>query len=134
MIAYIFLALFSIFRILARVMNFSIQVCGFYFNKNRLILTILQCNTEHSNVFLNIPGLQFAQIKIPRNVVDDFGTLTTWHHMKTSSLKRKDQASFGFVYASILIFSCLLIRQEHCHLFVFVSFITPWTFQSTSHN
>jgi hypothetical protein len=26
---------------------------------------------------LHIPGLQIAQIKIPRNVVDDFGTLTT---------------------------------------------------------
>jgi hypothetical protein len=44
--------------------------------KNRLILIILQCNTEHKNVFLHIPGLKIAQIKIPRNV-DDFGTLTT---------------------------------------------------------
>jgi len=26
---------------------------------------------------LHIPGLKIAQIKIPRNVVDDFGTLTT---------------------------------------------------------
>jgi hypothetical protein len=52
---------------------------------------------------LHIPGLKIAHIKIPRNVVDAFGTLTAWRHMKTSSLKRKDQASFGFVYASILI-------------------------------
>ena len=64
---------------------------------------ILQCNTEHKNVFLHIPGLKITQIKIPRNVVDVFGTLTTWRHMKTSSLKRKDQTSFGFMYASILI-------------------------------
>jgi hypothetical protein len=52
---------------------------------------------------LHIPGQKIAHIKIQRNVVDDFGTLTTRHHMDTSSLKRKDQASFGFVYASILI-------------------------------
>ena len=38
---------------------------------------ILQCNTEHKNVFLHFPGLKIAQIKILRNVVDDFGTLTT---------------------------------------------------------
>ena len=45
--------------------------------KNRLILIILQCNTEYKNVKkLNIFGLKFAQIKIPRNV-DDFGTLAT---------------------------------------------------------
>jgi hypothetical protein len=68
-----------------------------YPEKNHLILIILQCNTEHKNVFLHIHGLKIAQIKIPRNVVDNFGTL------KTSSLKRKVQASFGFVYASILI-------------------------------
>ena len=71
--------------------------------KNRLILIILQCNTEHKNIFLHIPGLKITQIKIPQNVVDDFGTLTTWRHMKTSSLKRKDQTSFDFAYASILI-------------------------------
>ena len=71
--------------------------------KNCLIKIILQCNTEHKNVFLHIPVLKITQIKIPRNVVDVFDTLTTWHHMKTSSLKRKDQTSFGFVYASILI-------------------------------
>ena len=45
--------------------------------KNRLIIIILQCNTEHKNVFLHIPGLKITQIKIPRNVVDVFGTLTT---------------------------------------------------------
>jgi hypothetical protein len=45
--------------------------------KNRLILIILQCNTEHNNIFLHIPGLKITQIKIPRNVVDDVGTLTT---------------------------------------------------------
>ena len=71
--------------------------------KNRLILIILQCNTEHKNIFLHVPGLKITQIKIPRNVVDDVGTLTTWRHMKTSSLKRKDQTSLGLVYASILI-------------------------------
>jgi hypothetical protein len=44
---------------------------------NRLILIILQCNTEHKNIFLHydIPGLKIKQIKIPRNVVDDVG----WH-------------------------------------------------------
>ena len=71
--------------------------------KNRLIIIILQCNTEHKNVLLYILGLKITQIKIPRNIVDVFGTLTTWRHMKTSSLKRKDQTSFGLVYASILI-------------------------------
>jgi len=71
--------------------------------KNRLILIIPQCNTEHKNVFSHITGLKIAQIKIPRNIVDDFGTLTTWHHMKTSTLKRKDHASFGFVHTSILM-------------------------------
>ena len=45
--------------------------------KSSLILIILQCNTEHQNVFQDIPGLKITQIKIPRNVVDDFGTLTT---------------------------------------------------------
>jgi hypothetical protein len=40
---------------------------------------------------LHIPGLKIAHIKIPRNIVDAFGTLTAWRHMKTSSLKRKDQ-------------------------------------------
>ena len=60
-------------------------------------------NTEHKNVLLNIYGLKIAHIKIPRNVVDDFATLTTWHHMKTSSLRPKDQALFGFEYASIFI-------------------------------
>jgi hypothetical protein len=43
--------------------------------KNRLILIILQCNTEHKNIFLHIPGLKITQIKIPWNVVDDVGTL-----------------------------------------------------------
>ena len=71
--------------------------------KNRSIVIILQCSAEHKNVFLHIPGLKIAQIKIPRNAVDDFGTITIWRHMKISSIKRKDQASFGFVYASILI-------------------------------
>jgi hypothetical protein len=37
---------------------------------------ILQCNTERKNIFLHIPGLKIIQIKIPRNVVDDVGTLT----------------------------------------------------------
>ena len=59
---------------------------------NRLILIILKFNIVDKNVlFLHIPGLKIAQIKIPRNVVDDFGTLTKWRHMKTFSLKRKDQ-------------------------------------------
>jgi hypothetical protein len=71
--------------------------------KNRLIIIILQCNTEHKNLFLHIPDLKITQIKIPRNFVDVFGTLITWRHMKTSSLKRKDQTSFGFVYASALL-------------------------------
>ena len=71
--------------------------------KNRLILIILQCNTEHTYVLLHIPGLRIAQIKIPRNVIDDFATLATWRHIKTFSLKRKDETSFGFVYASIVI-------------------------------
>jgi hypothetical protein len=53
--------------------------------KNRLIIIILQCNTEHKNVILHIPGLKIQQIKIPRNFVDVFGTLTIWRHMKTSS-------------------------------------------------
>jgi hypothetical protein len=48
-------------------------------------------------------GLKIKPIKIPRNDVDDFDTLTTWRHMTTSSLKRKDHAFFGVVYASILI-------------------------------
>ena len=71
--------------------------------KNHLILIILQCNTEHKNIFLHIPGLKITQIEIPRHVVDNVGTLTTWRHMKTSSLKRKEQTSLGLVYASILI-------------------------------
>ena len=71
--------------------------------KNCLILIILQCNTEHKNIFLHIPGLKITQIEIPRHVVDNVGTLTTWRHMKTSSLKRRDQTSLGLVYASILI-------------------------------
>jgi hypothetical protein len=59
---------------------------------NRLILIILKFNIVDKNVlFLHIPGLEIAQIKIPRNVVDDFGTLTKLRHIKTSSLKRKDQ-------------------------------------------
>jgi hypothetical protein len=45
--------------------------------KNRLILIILQCNTQHKNIFLHIPGLKITPIKIPRNVVNDVGTLTT---------------------------------------------------------
>jgi hypothetical protein len=63
--------------------------------KNRSIVIILQCSVEHKNVFLHIPGLKMAQIKIPRNAVDDFGTITIWRHTKISSIKRKDQASFG---------------------------------------
>ena len=64
--------------------------------KNCLILIILQCNTEHKNIFLHIPGLKITQIEIPRHVVDNVGTLTTWRHMKTSSLKRKDQTSLAW--------------------------------------
>ena len=72
--------------------------------KNHLIFIILKFNIVDENVLLlHIPGLKIAHIKIPRNIVDAFGTLTAWRHMKTSSLKRKDQASFGLVYASILI-------------------------------
>ena len=56
--------------------------------------------TMYSCTFL---GLKIRQINIPWNIVDDFGTLTTWCHLKTSSLKCKDQTLFGFVYASILI-------------------------------
>ena len=42
------------------------------------MLIILKFNIVDKNVlFLHIPGLKIAQIKIPRNVVDDFGTLTT---------------------------------------------------------
>ena len=47
-------------------------------HKNRLILIILKFNIVDKNVlFLHIPGLKIAKIKIPRNVVNDFGTLTT---------------------------------------------------------
>jgi hypothetical protein len=49
-------------------------------------------------LFLHIISLQIAQIKIPRNVGDDFGTLTKWRHMKTSNLKCKDQAFFGVIW------------------------------------
>jgi hypothetical protein len=35
--------------------------------KNRLIIIILQCYTEHKKIFLHIPGLKITQIKIPRN-------------------------------------------------------------------
>ena len=49
---------------------------------------------NHKNVFLHIPGLKITQIKITRNVVDVFGTLTTWRHMKTSSLEHKDPDIF----------------------------------------
>ena len=74
--------------------------------KNRLIHIILEFNIVDKNVlFLHIPGVKIAQIKIPRNVVDEFGKLTAWRHMKTSSLQRKDQASFGFVYAYRLRFN-----------------------------
>ena len=45
--------------------------------KKRLILIILQCNAEPKNMFLHIPGLKITQIKILRNVVEVFGTLTT---------------------------------------------------------
>jgi hypothetical protein len=65
--------------------------------------TTIVSDCEHKNVFLHIPGLKFTQIKILWNVVDVFGTLTTWRHMMTSSLKCKDQAFFGVVFASILI-------------------------------
>ena len=58
---------------------------------------------ECKNLFLPFLTKKITQIRIPRNIVDVFSTLTTWRHMKTSSLKRKDQTSFGFVYASILI-------------------------------
>jgi hypothetical protein len=47
--------------------------------------------------------LIWPEKKITFIIVDDFGTLTTWCHLKTSSLKCKDQTLFGFVYASILI-------------------------------
>ena len=48
------------------------------YNFNRLILIILKFNNVDTNVlFLHISDLKIAQIKIPRNVVDDFGTLTT---------------------------------------------------------
>ena len=42
--------------------------------KNRLILVILQSDIEYKSVFLHIPGLNIAQIKIQRNVANDFGT------------------------------------------------------------
>jgi hypothetical protein len=39
---------------------------------------ILKFNIVDKNVlFLHIPGLKIVQVKIPRNVVDDFGALTT---------------------------------------------------------
>jgi hypothetical protein len=45
--------------------------------KNRLIHIILEFNIVDKNVlFLHIPGVKIAQIKIPRNVVDEFGKLT----------------------------------------------------------
>jgi hypothetical protein len=69
--------------------------------KKRLILIILKFNIVDIVLFLHIPGLKIAQIKILQNVVDDFGTLTTWRHMKTSSLKRKDQALFGFIWLRV---------------------------------
>ena len=46
--------------------------------KNRLILIIPQYNTESKNVFLHIPGLKIAQIKIPRNLVDDINSMTLY--------------------------------------------------------
>jgi hypothetical protein len=46
-------------------------------------------NTEHKNVFLHIPGLKITQIKIPRNVVGVFGTLTTWRHTMHSHTLHK---------------------------------------------
>ena len=70
----------------------------------------IQYSYLHSNAILNMPmysfislGLKIKPIKIARNDVDDFDTLTTWRHMTTSSLKRKDHAFFGVVYASIFI-------------------------------
>jgi hypothetical protein len=82
----------------------KIQISNFQaaINKHDVISTIVS-DWKPYFLFLHIPGLKITQIKIPRNVVDVFCTLTTWRHMKTSSLKRKDQTSFGFVYASILI-------------------------------
>jgi hypothetical protein len=73
------------------------------FTTLHLIFIILQCNTEHKNVFLHIPDLKITQIKIPRNIVDVFGTLTTWRHMKTfsyiwSKLKRTRNQMMSDLY------------------------------------
>ena len=53
---------------------------------------------------------------------------------QNNSISRKQILTMYFkiilielMYISIL-FSCLLIGQEHCHLFVFDSFTTRWTF------
>jgi hypothetical protein len=37
--------------------------------KNRLIIIILQCNTEHKNVFLHIPGLKITQITCEKSQI-----------------------------------------------------------------
>ena len=92
--------------------------------KNRLILIILQCNTQHKNIFFHIPGLKITQINIPRNLVDDVGTLTTWRH-KNTSLKRKDQTSLCFVYASIL--NNYIISVFHWN-------VTIWLVMKRSHD
>jgi hypothetical protein len=45
--------------------------------KSNLIFIILKFNIVDENVLLlHIPGLKIAHIKIPRNIVDAFGTLT----------------------------------------------------------
>ena len=49
-----------------------------FVNASAPFLIILKFNSVDKTVlFLHIPGLKIAQIKITRNVVDDFGTLTT---------------------------------------------------------
>jgi hypothetical protein len=60
------------------------------------LYVFLQCNTEHKNVFLHIPGLKITQIKIPRNVVDVFGTLTTCFEAITNT----------FIFVIMFIIQC----------------------------
>ena len=66
--------------------------------KDNLILIILQCNARHKKCILAYPWFKNGT---NLNSAKYFGTLTTWRHMKTSSLKRKDQTAFDLVYTSI---------------------------------
>jgi hypothetical protein len=74
--------------------------------KNRLILIIIQCNTEHKNIFLHIPGLKITQINIPRNVVDI--------------------VLVPFDWTRILSPVCFLFVHSSMNFCVFDPFITRW--------